>query len=90
MNLPIVIERNFNATADIIWKAITDKEQMKQWYFDLAAFRPEAGFEFRFYGEGHKGDKYLHLCKVLEAVPGKKLVYSWSYENLKGYSVVAF
>ncbi|MGQ0738433.1 MAG: SRPBCC family protein [Bacteroidota bacterium] len=84
------IERILNTPAKKVWKAITDKEQMKQWYFDLAEFRAEVGFEFRFYGEGQKGDKYLHLCKVVEAVSGKKLAYSWSYENLEGYSLVTF
>jgi uncharacterized protein YndB with AHSA1/START domain len=43
-----VIERTFDAPAEIVWKAITDKDDMKQWYFDLPAFKPEAGFEFRF------------------------------------------
>jgi uncharacterized protein YndB with AHSA1/START domain len=63
---------------------------MKQWYFDLDEFRPEVGFEFQFTGEGHKGDKYLHLCKVVEAIPQQKLSYSWCYDQLKGYSVVTF
>jgi uncharacterized protein YndB with AHSA1/START domain len=87
---PFVIERTLNAPVEKVWKAISDKDEMKHWYFDLAVFKPEVGFEFQFYGEGHKGDKYLHLCKVVEAIPHKKLAYSWSYENLKGYSVVSF
>lgn len=90
MDTPFTIERTLNAPVEKVWKAISDKEQMKQWYFDLQEFKPEVGFEFQFTGEGHKGDKYIHLCKVVEAVPGKKLAYSWSYENLKGYSVVTF
>ena len=87
---PFIIERTLNAPVEKVWKAISEKEQMKQWYFDLAAFRAEVGFEFQFTGEGHKGEKYLHLCKVVEVIPHKKLAYSWTYENLKGYSVVTF
>ena len=34
----IVIERTYNAPVEKVWKAITDKEEMKQWYFDLDAF----------------------------------------------------
>jgi uncharacterized protein YndB with AHSA1/START domain len=89
-NEPFTIERIYNAPAEKVWKAITDKEQMKQWYFDLKEFKPVAGFEFQFYGEGHKGEKYLHLCKVMEVVIGKKLSYSWRYDGYEGNSYVTF
>jgi uncharacterized protein YndB with AHSA1/START domain len=85
-----VIERIVNATVSKVWKAITDKEQMKQWYFDLAEFKPIVGFEFEFSGEGHQGQKYLHLCKIREVVQGKKLSYSWRYEGYEGNSFVTF
>ena len=87
---PFVIERSLNAPIGSVWKAISDKDEMKQWYFDLAEFKPEPGFEFSFYGQGHKGEQYLHLCKVLDVIPGKKLSYSWTYKDLPGYSVVTF
>ena len=73
-----------------IWKAITDKDQMKQWYFDLSEFKPVVGFEFRFSGQGHKGEQYLHLCKITDAVVNKKLRYSWKYDNFEGMSYVTF
>lgn len=87
---PLIFERTYNAPVERVWKAITDKDQMKQWYFDLSEFKPEIGFEFQFYGQGHKGEHYLHLCKVTEAEPLKKLTYSWSYEGYKGMSYVSF
>jgi uncharacterized protein YndB with AHSA1/START domain len=89
-NEPFIIERVYNAPLKKVWSAITDKKEMKQWYFDLAAFKPEVGFEFQFYGEGHKGEKYLHLCKIMEVVPGKKLTYSWRYDGYQGNSFVSF
>lgn len=89
-NEPFVIERTFNAPVEKIWQAITDKEQMKQWYFDLAAFKPIVGFEFQFPGEGQKGEKYLHLCKITDVVPDKKLTYSWRYDSFEGNSFVTF
>ena len=87
---PIVIERTYPVPVAKVWEAITDKDKMKQWYFDLAEFKPETGFEFEFTGTGHEGQKYTHLCKVTEAAPGKKLAYSWTYEGYPGYSVVTF
>jgi len=87
---PIVIERNFKASTAIIWNALTDLSQLKKWYFDLDGFQPVPGFRFRFAGKGSTGEEYMHDCRVLEVIPGKKIAYSWTYENREGYSVVSF
>lgn len=89
-NEPFVIERTFNAPAATLWKAITDKHEMKQWYFDLAEFKAEVGFEFQFSGGPSPERQYLHLCKVTEVVAGKKLAYSWRYDGYAGNSLVTF
>ncbi|HEY8968797.1 MAG TPA: SRPBCC domain-containing protein [Puia sp.] len=89
-NVPFVIERTYNAPVAKVWKAITDKDQMKQWYFDLSAFEARPGFRFSFPGQGHKGEQYIHHCEVREAIPNKKLSYSWAYEHYEGSSVVTF
>jgi uncharacterized protein YndB with AHSA1/START domain len=86
---PFVIERTYKTSPEKVWKAITDKSQMKEWYFDLKEFRPEVGFEFQFEG-GPPDRTYLHLCKVTEVLPGKKLTYSWSYKGYEGMSFVTF
>ncbi|MBE2218233.1 MAG: SRPBCC domain-containing protein [Ignavibacteria bacterium] len=86
---PFVIERTYNAPAEKMWKAITDKADMKKWYFDLAEFRPEVGFEFSFTA-GDNNKSYLHLCRVTEVVEGKKLAYTWRYDGYEGDSEVSW
>src|SRR5207253_2026623 len=86
---PFIIERTYNASAERVWRAITDREQMKQWYFDIKDFKAELGAEFQFEG-GTKEKCYTHLCKVTEVVPQKKLTYSWRYEGYEGNSFVTF
>jgi len=86
---PFVIERTLNAPVNKVWQAITDKDKMKQWYFDLAEFKPEVGFEFSFEG-GSKDRTYIHLCKITEVIPGKKLSHTWQYKGIAGTSVVTF
>ena len=86
---PFVIERTLNAPIEKVWRAITDKDQMKQWYFDLADFKPEPGFEFQFVG-GKDDRSYLHLCKITEVIPEKRLQYSWRYDGYEGISFVTF
>jgi uncharacterized protein YndB with AHSA1/START domain len=86
---PFVIERTYNAPADKVWQAITDKGKMKQWYFDLEEFKPEVGFEFRFYG-GTEQKQFLHICKITEVEPGRKLTHSWTYDGYAGESFVTW
>jgi uncharacterized protein YndB with AHSA1/START domain len=87
---PFILERVYNAPVATVWKALTDKEQMKQWYFDIPVFRAEEGFEFQFYGTGKTGEKFLHLCKISDVIENKKLRYSWRYEGYEGISHVTF
>ena len=89
-NKAFEIERTYNAPVSKVWKAITDKEQMRQWYFDIANFKPVLGFEFQFSGQGKEGADYLHLCKITAVEIEKKLAYSWRYDQLEGNSLVTF
>jgi uncharacterized protein YndB with AHSA1/START domain len=85
----VVIERPFNAPVARVWKALTDVDEIRQWYFDLKEFKPEVGFEFEFSVE-HKGMTYHHLCRITEVIPQKKLVYTWRYKGHEGDSLVTF
>jgi uncharacterized protein YndB with AHSA1/START domain len=89
MTEPVVLERTFNAPVARVWQALTDVEQMRQWYFELKEFRPEVGFEFEFIVE-HEGMKYHHLCRVTEADPPRKIAYTWRYKDEDGNSLVTF
>ena len=84
---PIVKEVVVNASAEKVWKAITDKDEMKQWYFDINEFKPEVGFEF-FFIAGDEKEQWKHLCKILEVIPNKKLSYTWSYEVFPSVTTV--
>ena len=87
---PIILERTLDAPVSKVWKAITDKNEMKQWYFNLADFKAEIGFTFQFMGGPEEGIQYLHVCEVTEVVNERKLMYSWRYEGYAGISYVSF
>ena len=86
---PFVIERTFDAPLETVWKAISNKDDMKRWYFELAEFKPVPGFQFEFIVE-HQGMKYHHLCQVTEVIPQKRLAYTWRYHGHPGASLVCF
>jgi uncharacterized protein YndB with AHSA1/START domain len=89
MNEPLIVERVYHASVKTVWNAITNADEMKKWYFDLPGFKAEVGYEFQFMG-GPPEKEYKHLCKVTEAVPEKRLTYSWRYDEYAGNSFVTF
>ena len=75
----VIVERTLNAPVTRVWKALTDVDQMREWYFDLK--------EFEFVVE-HEGTTYHHLCRVTEVIPEKKIAYTWRYKSEPGDSLV--
>lgn len=86
---PIIVEQVVNVKPSEVWKALTDKNEMKSWYFELNDFKPQVGFKFDFLG-GAEDKQYLHLCKVTEVEEEKKLSHTWVYDNYEGNSVVTW
>src|SRR5260370_39977908 len=85
----IIVERTFDAPVGRVWTALTDVNEMRQWYFDLKEFKAETGSEFEFVVE-HEGNTYHHLCKVTDVSPQKKIAYTWRYKAEPGDSLVTF
>ncbi len=86
----LIIERIFNAERKLVWQALTEKELIKQWYFDLEEFKAVIGFKFEFMGGDPNGKQWKHLCEITEVIPGSKIAYSWKYEGYTGISYVTF
>lgn len=59
---PVIVKKIVEASLEKVWEALTDKNEMKQWFFDVDHFELKEGFEFRFAGQGRKGEKYMHIC----------------------------
>ncbi|KMQ64682.1 ATPase [Chryseobacterium angstadtii] len=81
MNTPITVQYKINAPIEKVWNALTDKNEMKSWYFTIPDFVLETGKEFDFY-ESCDGGKYLHHCRIEEIIPNKKLKHTWAYPEL--------
>lgn len=81
MSTPIIVQYKVDAPIDKVWKALTDKEEMKSWYFDISDFKLEIGKQFNFYEPG-EAKKYHHQGVVLDFVTNEKLKHSWAYPEL--------
>lgn len=89
-NEAIIVGQSFQSSVETLWKAITDKDEMKIWYFDFQDFKPELDFEFQFWGGPADDRQYLHRCRIIEVIPFQKLAYSWKYDGYEGNSTVTF
>lgn len=88
---PIVITQEFNVPVNRVWDAITNKEEMIKWYFEMIpAFEPVVGFETSFNVITPENKNYLHVWKVTEVIPMKKIVYNWKYKGYTGDSFVVW
>lgn len=78
MEIRKVIE--IEAPIHIVFKALTDQEDLTQWFPDKGSFEPRVGgkMRFTFMAGRNEMDKDHHLDgEVLEIVPNKKLVYTF-------------
>lgn len=73
-----------------IWQALTDKDQMKEWYFDIPDFELKVGATFNFFEPGG-ANRYHHRCIIKEVIPEKKFSHTWTHPGRsKGESIVTW
>jgi uncharacterized protein YndB with AHSA1/START domain len=89
-NQPIIVEQIFRKSKEQVWKAITDPDEMREWFFEnMPNFIPEVGFATKF--NVNAGERqFMHIWKITEVTPYEKIVYNWKYENLEGNAFVKF
>lgn len=85
---PVVVTQEFPVAPHILWAAITQVDQMKQWYFaELVEFEPKVGFATQFTVECD-GREFRHRWTVTKVEDGKMISYAWDYEGIPGKSEV--
>jgi len=86
----IICEQEFDSTVLRLWRAITDVEEMRQWFFDsIPDFKAEVGFETRFMVDAGER-QFMHEWKIIEVQYLKLIKYQWTYEDYNGIGFVTF
>ena len=87
---PVIVEQTFNKSPEKVWQAITEHDQMIQWYFDnIPSFKAEVGFETQF-NIHNDGRDFMHMWNVTEVESLKKITYGWKFDGYVGDSFVTF
>ncbi len=87
---PIIVEQHYDVSKAVLWGAISEREQMIQWFFqEIPDFKAESGFETQFNVSTDERD-FNHLWKITEAVDNERIVYDWRYEGYEGAGEVIF
>lgn len=87
---PIIIDRTFGLSPSVVWKALTDRDQLNEWYFSIPSLELIDEFVFSFYEPG-VAHKFLHRCEILDVQPQFIFQHTWTYPSLSsGVSVVTW
>lgn len=85
---PIIISFTFDTPIDTVWKALSEEDQLKKWYFPVENYQFEIGKEFTFY-ESAETKTYLHKARFLNIIDHKLIEYTWEHpSHSKGTSIV--
>jgi uncharacterized protein YndB with AHSA1/START domain len=87
---PIVVEQSYKCNLNTVWSAITDVNEMREWFFgNIAEFEPKVGFKTRFAVQS-EDRTFTHLWDITKVVPLKTLEYRWCYKEYPGDSLMFF
>jgi len=87
---PIIVQQNFKVSCSRLWLAISEAEEMRQWYFPMIPeFRTELGFSTRFTVEV-EDRVFPHLWQVTQVKPEQLLAYNWQFEGYPGKGSSSF
>jgi uncharacterized protein YndB with AHSA1/START domain len=87
-NIKLVVSREFAAPREVVWKAWTEPEQMKQWLrlgegltIESVKVDLRVGGKFRLQTRMADGEYFTAAGRYLEVKPPERLVYTWDWEK---------
>jgi uncharacterized protein YndB with AHSA1/START domain len=82
----IVIE----ASTEVVFKAITDPEELTNWFLDQAILESKVGGRYKFSFNKQENNEYLQMDyfpegTITEFIPNKKITYTWQEPNIADF-----
>ncbi len=87
---PIVVEQVVDVEKSKAWSALTNPEELRQWFFDrMPDFKPRQGFETEFPVQSTDRE-FIHQWEVMDVVPGERITVKWRFAGFNGESLVTY
>ena len=78
---PVIVTKQINQPKEIVWKAITEHQQMIEWFFDnIPDFKAEVRFKTWFVVK-NEDRTFYHLWEVTEVFENQTLKVEWTYPD---------
>ena len=81
-----------DASPEVVFRAITDPQELTNWFPDQVVFEPKIGGNVRFFFYKEKSEKehtrrmdYFPEGSVKEFIPNKKVTYTWQLKVCKNF-----
>ena len=87
MKRDIRLQRFYPHPQELVWRAITDAQLMKQWMQMDNDFKPEVGHKFELHDISGNWDGTLH-CEVVLVDPPDQLAYRFQGGSMKHDTIV--
>jgi len=88
--LPVKVTQTYSADAQMVWDALTEIDQMREWFFaEILEYKAEIGFETTFDVQATTRI-FPHHWKIIEVIQNKRLVTNWNYPGFDGDGNVIF
>lgn len=74
-----------DSSPSVVFRAITETNELTKWFPDHVIFEPKVGgkVRFSFYKEKNKMDRdYIVEGSIIEFIPNKKISYTWQYKDI--------
>ena len=86
----LVVEKHLEFPIETVWNAITQVDQMKEWFFEqIENYEPFVGFETRFDVKS-ESRVFPHYWKITYVNPPNEITTNWKYEGYEGNSIITF
>jgi len=78
-----------NASPEVVFKALTDDNELTQWFPDQAILEPKVGgkMKFTFFAKNAENlDRdFFPEGEIIEFIPNKKLAYTWKPNSIPDF-----
>lgn len=79
----LTIEMNINVKASVgeVWNALTDRDELENWWSEEVVLEPRVGGKFQENWEDDDGQKQIASGKVLSVQDQKLISFTWREKN---------